>query len=67
MSPSPTRAQAARAEIAAGVVTTTRAGPPPSFHSRLYRMPRWLRVALTGTAFGFFFVGTSLIGILGGL
>lgn len=46
---------------------TTPAGPPPSRAHRLRRMPRALRIALTGFAFAVFFGGSCILGVLAGL
>lgn len=46
---------------------TTPAGPPPARTNRLRRMPRWLRIALTGFAFAVFFGGTSILGLAAGI
>ncbi|MGF1465287.1 MAG: lysophospholipid acyltransferase family protein [Sandaracinaceae bacterium] len=56
--------EGAAASAVAGPVPTTLAAPLPPDGGRLDRMPRLLRVALTGIAFAFFFGGSLALGLV---
>lgn len=46
------------------VPLTRAASQAPTFHSPLTRMPRWLRIMITASAFAMFFAATSFIGLV---
>jgi 1-acyl-sn-glycerol-3-phosphate acyltransferase len=61
------RASGSRPATPLALPACTPASARPSGRSRLRRMPRWLRIVLTGWCFAIFFSGTCTLGVLAGL